>query len=202
MATNSITEIFNTPTIVDLIEAENGEMKKQTLKERIGVHKINLTNYEKHDGTTGRKTGEALLTNKIYNLCIVDLLTNKIYNLCIVDIDINKSYDDERKEKIRSELLEELDINDVVVKTASGGLHIYCNQDFFTLTSNRMIKCFTSEDFDVDIFGCHDQNKRSIVVMPPSKVRANHNSSVSKYTFIRGSFESCITRSINEVLKL
>ena len=33
MATNSITEklteILNTPTIVDLIEAENGEMKKQ-----------------------------------------------------------------------------------------------------------------------------------------------------------------------------
>ena len=188
MATNSSTEILNSPTIVDLIEAENGEMKKQTLKERIGVHKINLTNYEKHDGTTGRKTGEALLTNKIYNLCIVD-------------IDINKSYDDERKEKIRSELLEELDINDVVVKTASGGLHIYCNQDFFTLTSNRMIKCFTSEDFDVDIFGCYDPTKRSIVVIPPSKVRANHNSSVSKYTFIRGSFDSCITRSINEVLR-
>ena len=77
MATNSITEILNSPTIVDLIEAENGEMKIQTLKERIGVHKINLTNYEKHDGTTGRKTGEALLTNKIYNLCIVDIDINK-----------------------------------------------------------------------------------------------------------------------------
>ena len=179
MATNSITEILNTPTIVDLIDAEDAEKNMQTLNERIGKHKIDLTNYEKHNASTGRKTGEALLTNMISNLCVVD-------------IDINKAYDDERKEKIRSELLEELDINDVVVKTASGGLHIYCNQDWFTLTSNRMIKCYTSEDFDVDIF---------IVVMPPSKVRANHNSSVSKYTFIRGSFESCITRSINEVLR-
>ena len=60
-----ITEILNSPTIVDLIEAENEEQDMRTLKERIGVHKINLTNYEKHDGTTGRKTGEALLTNKI-----------------------------------------------------------------------------------------------------------------------------------------
>ena len=79
MATNSITEILNSPTFVDLIEAENGEMKRQILKERIGVHKINLTNYEKHDGTTGRKTGEALLTNKIYNLCIVDEKLEKHY---------------------------------------------------------------------------------------------------------------------------
>ena len=60
--------------------------------------------------------------------------------VCIVDIDINKSYDNERKENIRSELLEELDIRCVVVKTASGTLHIYCNEDFFSLTSNIMIE--------------------------------------------------------------
>ena len=63
-----------------------------------------------------------------------------------------------------------------------------------------MIKCYTSEDFDVDIFGRYDPTKRSIVVIPPSRVRANHSSSVSKYTFIRGSFDSCITRSVNDVL--
>ena len=97
--------------------------------------------------------------------------------------------------------MEELDINDVVVKTASGGLHIYCNEDFFSLTSNRMVKCYASNDFDVDIFSCHDPTKMSIAVIPPSRVRANHNSSVSNYSFIRGSFDSCITRSINDILK-
>ena len=63
-----------------------------------------------------------------------------------------------------------------------------------------MIKCYTSEDFDVDIFGRYDPTKRSIVVIPPSRIRANHSSSVSKYTFICGSFDSCITRSVNDVL--
>ena len=120
-----IADILNTPTI-DVLNTDNEEKNMKTLNERIGTRKIDLTNYEKHNASKGRKTGEALLTNMISNLCIVD-------------IDINKSYDDERKEKIRSELLEELDINDVVVKTASGGLHIYCNQEWFSLTSNRMI---------------------------------------------------------------
>ena len=153
MTQDSITDILNTPTIDVLIDEGNEEKNMKTLNERIGTRKIDLTNYEKHNASKGRKTGEALLTNLISNLCIVD-------------IDINKSYDDERKEKIRSELLEELDINDVVVKTASGGLHIYCNQEWFSLTSNRMIKCYTSEDFDIDIFGCYDPTKKSIVVIP------------------------------------
>ena len=145
MTQESIADILNTSTIDVLVDASNEEdverpqqmftfeeknMKTtdvagkcshlKTLKERVGTRKIDLTNYEKHNASKGRKTGEALLTNLISNLCIVD-------------IDINKSYDDERKEKIRSELLEELDINDVVVKTASGGLHIYCNQEWFGL---------------------------------------------------------------------
>ena len=187
MTRDSITEILNVSTIDDVLIASNEEQNMRTLNERIGKHKIDLTNYEKHNASKGRKTGEALLTNMISNLCIVD-------------IDINKSYDDERKEKIRSELLDELDINDVVVKTASGGLHIYCNQEWFSLTSNRMIKCYTSEDFDIDIFGCYDPTKKSFVVVPPSKLRANHNSSVSKYSFMRGSFDSAITRSMNDVL--
>ena len=188
MAQDSIDMIMNDSFIDELLKQQDEHiqsMKTQTIEERIGTNKINLTNYEKHDGTKGRKTGEALLSNKIAGLCIVD-------------IDINKSIDDERKERIRSELLEELSINDIVVKTASGGLHVYCNQEYFPLTSNRMIKCFTSENYDV--FGCHNQNKRSIVVLPGSKVRANHNSSVTKYEFIRGSSNSCITRSVEDVL--
>lgn len=55
-----------------------------------------------------------------------------------------------------SELLEtnywKLDINEVVVKTGSGGLHIDYNKLFSTLTSNRMITCYTSRNIDVDIY--------------------------------------------------
>ena len=93
MAESSIAAILNASTIDELIDAEDAEKNMQTLNERIGKHKIDLTNYEKHNASTGRKTGEALLTNMSSNLCVLD-------------IDINKAYDDERKEKIRSELLE------------------------------------------------------------------------------------------------
>ena len=85
------TDMMNNSFINELLKLQDEHiqsMKAQTLKERIGTNTINLTNYEKHDGTRGRKTGEALLSNKIPGLCIVD-------------IDINKSFDDERKERIR-----------------------------------------------------------------------------------------------------
>ena len=77
MAGDSIAEILNTPTIDVLLDEGNEEKNMRTLNERIGTRKIDLTNYEKHNAQKGRKTGEALLTNMISNLCIVDIDINK-----------------------------------------------------------------------------------------------------------------------------
>ena len=165
------------------------ESEALTLNERIGSNTVDLTNYEKHDGGRGtRITGKALLGNKIPNLSIID-------------VDINKGYDDEKKEMVRKNVLSKLSYDDVVVKTASGGLHIYVNTDLFFPTSNRMIKCYSCEDFDIDLMNCKDQYKRSLIVMADSKVRKNHKSPISTYSFIRGSYDSVLKRSVNDVLK-
>ena len=114
------------------------ESEALTLNERINGNTVDLLNYLKHDGGKGRVTGKALLLNKIKNLSVID-------------VDINKSYDDKLKEQVRKQILNVLSDDDVVVKTASGGLHIYVNTDLFLPTSNRMIKCYSCSDFDIDL---------------------------------------------------
>lgn len=176
-------EDFINSLVNELVSTE-----KQSLNERIGSNKVDLTNYEKHDGGSGtRKTGEALLGNKIPNLTIID-------------IDINKELSDEQKEAIRKDILINLSDDDVIVKTGSGGLHIYCNTDLFTPSSNRMIKCYSCSEYDVDIMSCVDKYKRSLIVMAGSKVRPNHKSPISTYSFIRGDYNSVLKRSVNDVL--
>ena len=174
----------NIDSLVDsLIETE-----MQTLNQRIGSNTVDLVSYQKHDGGSGtRITGKALLVNKIPNLSVID-------------VDINKSYDDDKKEMIRKNIIQSLSDDDVIVKTASGGLHIYCNTDLFFPTSNRMIKCYSCEDFDIDLMSCKDELRRSLVVMAGSKVRKNHKSPISTYSFIRGSYESKLKRTVNDVL--
>ena len=153
--------------------ADNESVNIKSLKERIGNNTINLTNYNKHDSCKGRITGKALLSNKIKNLSIID-------------IDINKELEEETKEKIRNNILNKLSENDIIVKTASGGLHIYCNTDEFIAKNNRMVKCYKSNEFDIDIFSCKESDKRSLVVMAGSKVRdSNHKSPVKDYVYIR-----------------
>ena len=160
-----------------------------SLNDRINSNTIELKNYNKHDGGNGtRVTGKAVLLNKVPNLTVVD-------------VDINKSLSDIDKERIRRELIRKLDENDIIVKTASGGLHIYCNTEFFTPTSNRMIKCYSCSDFDVDLMSTIDSDKRSLIVLPDSKVRKDHRSPINTYTFVRGNYDSVITRTVEQVMR-
>ena len=51
------TDMMNNSFIDEMLKLQDEHiqsMKAQTLQERIGTSKINLTNYEKHDGTKGR----------------------------------------------------------------------------------------------------------------------------------------------------
>ena len=55
------------------------ESERQTLKQRIGDHTVDLTNYLKHDGGSGTKiTGKALVLNKIRNFAVIDFDINKL----------------------------------------------------------------------------------------------------------------------------
>ena len=173
---------------VDEFVNELIETSTQTLNERINGNTVDLRNYLKHDGGSGSaKTGSALLLNKISNLSVIDF-------------DINKDYDEEQKARVRNGILSRLSHEDLIVKTGSGGLHVYVNQDLFFASSNRMIKCYSCNDFDVDLMCSVDEDKRSLVVLPGSKVRKNARSQIYKYEFVQGGFDSVITRSLNDVL--
>ena len=135
------------------------ESERQTLKQRIGDHTVNLTSHLKHDGGSGTKiTGKALLLNKIRNLAVIDF-------------DINKSYDEEQKKVVRNKIISNLSDEDVVVRTGSGGIHVYVNQDLFFTQSNRSIKCYSCEDYDVDLMTSTNEQSRSLIVLPETKVR-------------------------------
>ena len=182
------------------------DLNNCTLQNQIDNNTIVLTNYLKHDfsskrletksndgakcdrsGASGKRTGRALLMNQTTNLSVVD-------------IDITKTFDDDTKEAIRNDIVSKLSPDDIIVKTASGGIHVYCKTDDFPVDSNRMVKCYKCDDYDIDLFSGFDKEKRSLVVLPGSKVRQNARCKINSYTFIRGSYESIITRSLRDVL--
>ena len=186
--TTATTTIESNVEFIDELANELVNEQMKTLKERIGNNTIELNNYLKYAGGKGRKTGNALLLNKISYLSVID-------------IDINKNYNDEQRAKVYNDVINSLSDDDIIVKTASGGIHIYCNTDLFPASSNRMVKCFTSDDYDVDIFSTVDKNKQSLVVLPGSRVRKNAKEPICKYEFIQGDLDSVITRSIDDVIK-
>lgn len=160
----------------------------QTLNEILSNNTITLFNYQKHDANkNGRKTGSA-----------VEL--NKCNNIIIFDIDINKSSTEESKQQVRDKFVQALDRfhNSTIVKTGSGGLHITALRDGFSC-KNRDIKWFHSEAYDIDLFNSDvDKDKRSLVVLPGSKVRKNN--SVIEYSFIKGDYNTIIADTADDIL--
>ena len=202
--------MMNTNDVFRLQSAEQNpltlDLNNCTLQNQIDNNTIVLTNYLKHgfsskrletksndgakcdrSGASGKRTGRALLMNQTTNLSVVD-------------IDITKTLDDDTKEAIRNDIVSKLSPDDIIVKTASGGIHVYCKTDDFPVDSNRMVKCYKCDDYDIDLFSGFDKEKRSLVVLPGSKVRQNARCKINSYTFIRGSYESIITRSLRDVL--
>ena len=131
-------------------------------KDRIEGHTVMCYNYLKHDDSRNKNdrnpTGKAL---KI----------NECDELAVIDVDIKRDID-----KTRTKIVQKLKPHDIIVKTCSGGLHIYCNKGDFKPASNRMIKIYKCDDYDIDIMCTKDSSKRSLVVLPGSKVRTTHKS--------------------------
>lgn len=186
-----VSEIESDELIDELLKMQQDELDvsyEQTLGGRIGEKFVILNNYLKHDGGKSNKpTGKAMLGNEVFNLAVID-------------VDIKKEYSDEMKKEVRDDVLARLSEDDIIVKTANGGLHIYCNLDYFYTPTNREIKCYKCDDFDIDLLACVDKSKRSLVTMAGSKVRNNAREPVRSYEFIRGSYESRVIRNVNEVL--
>jgi hypothetical protein len=134
-----------------------------SLSQRINDHIIDLYNYQKSD----KDAYIRMITGKAVK-------GNEVEQLVVIDIDIRKDLSDPEREFVRNSLLSKLSENDIIVKFCGGGLHIYTNQEDFPLQKNRLIKCYSSPQFDIDVFGSVDKNSRSLIVLPGSKVKPNN----------------------------
>ena len=179
-------------------DANNLKLTRYSLNQRINDHVCDLFDNEKfvrkNKPKNSNKTGQLL---KI----------NEIANLAVIDIDINKSLNDEERDEVRDNIIECLEIDErtkndwFIVKTTSGGLHIYANIDGFKLGYNRNIKCYESDEFDVDIFGCVDYKKVANVCRYGTKAMNKYNE-VCEYEVIYGNDENRIIKSVANVLDL
>ena len=163
--------------------------ENKILQERLKHNIVDLTNYNKHNGERGIKTGCAMITNEHHI----------ITNLSVIDIDINKTLDEENKKQIRNNIICKLSDDDIIVKTGSGGLHIYANIGDMNIKQNRYIKCFTCDDYDIDLLSSVEP-KQSLVVLPDSKVRNIKTNESTTYEFLQGSFDSVISRTVQDVV--
>ena len=179
-------------------ELDNPKLKRYSLKQRINDHVCDLFDYEKFVKNTKPKNPQA--TGQLLKI-------NQIPSLAIIDIDISKELNEDERDKVRNDIIKRLEIDDLtknewfIVKTTSGGLHIYANIDGFNLGYNRNIKCYESDEFDVDIFGCVDYNKTANVCRYGTKALNKHNE-VGVYEVIYGSDENRIVKGVEDVLDL
>lgn len=159
-------------------------------KSIIESNSIDIYNYLKHDACkkSSRITGKALELNKCDNIVVID-------------VDIKHNLSNETKQEIRESFIKVLiNFNSViVVKTGNGGLHIYTKRDNYEC-GNRSTKQFKSDDYDIDLFNSDvNKDKRSLIVIPPSKVR-NDNKKIVQYEFILGNENTIIDTPTKTVL--
>lgn len=157
-----------------------------SLRDRIDGHTLPTYGYLKHMTNAIPKKGNP--TGRVIKL-------NECDGLCVVDVDIKA----QNKDKVINEILSVLPEDAVVVETCSHGLHIYCNYYGCSHESNRLIKCYTCDDYDIDILMGNDKSKFSGVMAPESKARKDH-APVGTYTFLRGNFDSFIVNDREVIL--
>ncbi|KAA6363417.1 MAG: hypothetical protein EZS28_041056, partial [Streblomastix strix] len=127
-----------------LVELYMQEKDSKTIIERVNDAMIYTVNYTKIGQQEGKKQQ---ITGKLIDLSLMDE-----DNLCVVDIDIHKDKSIEEIDKIRQNLIDSLPPNVGLIKTAHGGLHIYCNKNYYQLPSNRNVKVAITDSFDIDVF--------------------------------------------------
>ncbi|MBR6907133.1 hypothetical protein IKN40_01135 [bacterium] len=174
---------------------------KATFNARVGNHTMKLYNYLKHDGEA---KGNEKWRNSHGKVTGTAALNNNIDNLGCVDVDVPKMLDDDKKQEIRDCILEKLVGVEPIAETGNGGLHIYCNLNNFPIPKNRSTKaikqvpvCDTA--LDIDLFGDVDPEKRSLILLPGSKI-ISAKDTVSEYKWIRGSGDSVVTHTMADIL--
>ncbi|KAA6398560.1 MAG: hypothetical protein EZS28_005908 [Streblomastix strix] len=128
-----------------LVELYRQEQDSKTIIERVKNAVINKVNYTKIGQYDGKKNQQ--ITGKLIDSSLMDE-----DNLCVVDIDIHKDKSIKEIDQLGQNIIDSLPQNVGLVKTAHGGLHIYCNRNFYLLPSNCNVKVAVTDSFDIDVF--------------------------------------------------
>ena len=174
-----------------LIESLRESVKDSPLRKRFENHFMMTFNNLKYGSVKGGSVCDKFLSKQTG----MRLNVNECFGLGVIDFDINKGLSDDERKKIRERIMSKLSLEDIVVRSGSGGLHVYVNNDFDELYKNAYIKCYACDEYEIDYIAAVKEDKQAGVMLPGS-FNAN-----GKYEFVRGSFESVIKRSAKDVLK-
>ena len=158
----------------------NGRSKMETFTGET----INTFGYTKADG---KKNGENI-TGKALRV--------ETSPYAVIDFDI---LDQDMKGTLKEQILEHFSNKTKIVQTYSGGFHVYCRDDkiWSDLDKNRIVGVYNSEEtyyssngqldnsYAIDIFLSHQPTKRSLIVLPGSKVKTpKSNNEIREYVLL------------------
>ena len=160
----------------------------------------NARNYTKNANTQkGKITGYGLKVSHIENLAVVD-----------VDIKGKDKMAKEEKQKVSDKLFEKIRKFNFshVVRTASGGAHIYCNVDYFDLKGKeritQILKAFPDSEYDFDIFAnvrTLEKHMEAFVLLFESKIKYKGSDEIFKYELAIGDPNKPVEPSLEYVLE-
>jgi hypothetical protein len=162
----------------------------RTLNERMSGQILNTTDYQKFGRRSwGEITGTAFRHTGVHFLVVVD-------------VNIHRNLSEAMRTQIRDNLARPLrGAGGRLVRSAHGGLHIYCNQGVFPLWANRAIKCWSGPDFDIDLFGAIDPAHQGIVLLPGAMVKDAGNELTLTYELIEDPEDGVVRLTLPEVLE-
>jgi hypothetical protein len=167
------------------------EEYEKSIDARIENHTVITADYQKFS-----KSEFTLITGTAVK-------TNEVPFLVILDFDINKRLPEDERNRISMDLISKFASRGArIVRSPHGGLHVYCNQGGFELVSNREIKCYKCQDYDLDLFGCEDPSKGSIVLLPGSQIRDSPDAPILEYKIVCDPPGGVLTLTVAEALTI
>ena len=172
----------------ELIASFEDKPLKTLFKERFHM----TFNDVKHGTRIGRDVNDEF----IYHQTGMNLMVNQVHKgFTVIDIDINKELDVSQRVIIRNKLLSMLSIDDIIVESGSGSLHVYCIHDLPDAYKNAYVEIYKCEEYSIDYITSYRYDKQATIMLPRSL------NSKGRYQFLQGNYESTIKRTSSDVLR-
>ncbi len=132
------------------------------------------------------------------------LRINRVPGLAVVDIDVDKTQPRIVIDAIMNAVLKDLPDDIHVIRSANGGLHIYCNIGDYHQKINANVDACEPTPYGaiikgVDIIGCFKPNSSAGIMFADSSVKAT-NGEIRKYELIKGDMNGPVLYYLEDVL--